>query len=106
MSNAHIMVSLPAEFHPAPVDMAAFRAERFEKVLKAYMLAKGNVWQDGTGQSWLADMLADALHWADVNGVNASFVLKMAQSHFESEKLEDVRQKMVRPSHQPATPHH
>lgn len=75
------------------VDMARIRSERFEKTLKSNIQAKGHVWSHGTGPTWLADMLADAFHWCDVNGFDPDFVVKLARSHHESEKLEDVMRK-------------
>jgi hypothetical protein len=85
-------VSLPAHFHQAPssVDMAKLRAERFEKTLKVHILAKGQYWSHNSSQCWLADMLADAMHWSDVNGTDFKFVIKLAGSHHESEKLADL----------------
>lgn len=94
IENKSFAVTLPAQFHspPSQINMAKFRSERFEKVLKSYMLSKGNAWCHGTGQSWLADLMADALHFCEVNGINADFALKLARSHFENEKLDDVKQ--------------
>ena len=93
MNKLPVGVSLPAQFHlcTSSVNMAKVRAERFEKTLKSYVLSKGNVWSHNTSQCWLADMLADAFHFMDANGSDVEFVLKLARSHHECEKIKDLR---------------
>lgn len=105
-SGLKVAVKLPDRFKVAQkgVDMAAFRSELFEKTLKTHIQAKGYAWNHGTGQGWLADILADAFHWCDVNGCDADFVLKMARSHHESEKLEDVMRITANRPFQPISP--
>lgn len=100
MSNGSPDPSIGVNLPPAfvmhkPVNMARVRSERFEKALKSYMLSKGNAWVDGSRQSWLADMMADAFHFCDGNSIDIDFVLKLARSHFEQEKIEDVKQGLI-----------
>ncbi len=107
MSSVPVSVSLPSQFHAAqPADMAAVRAARFEHVLKEYMAAKGNAWTPNGREYLAADMIADALHWCDVNGNDIKFVLSMARSHHESEKLEDARRTAMTFSPMTASPPH
>jgi hypothetical protein len=42
-------------------------------------------------------MVADAFHFCDVNAIDSDFVIKLARSHFEQEKLDDVSQGLVAP---------
>jgi hypothetical protein len=89
-------VNLPIVFFkPEPVYMAKFRGDRFEKTLKSYMFLKGNAWAYNSRQNWLADMVADAFHFCDVNAIDTDFVIKLARSHFEQEKLDDVSKGLV-----------
>ena len=107
MNKLPVSVSLPAHHHAAPaINMAEFRAQRFEKALKEYVQTKGNLWVLNSAQYWLADMLADAFHWCDVNGSDPEFVLKLTRSHHEGEKLADTIRSMQTFAQNSASPPH
>lgn len=107
MNSVPVCVSFPKQFHAphSPADMPSIRAARFEQALKAYMAAKGNAWTPNGREYLAADMIADALHWCDVNGNDIKFVLSMARSHHESEKLEDARRNATLAPRSAAPPH-
>lgn len=87
--------------------MLAQRASRFDNCLKRFVESKGEAWAHNTPRCWAADMLADLLHWCDVNDLDFEDMLTLAKGHHRFERDDDLKVSSVGvvQSLQPITPH-